>query len=275
MVKDGEFTQKNYDVFRKNLKEMIKINPLRKKVPLIKRTLVKIDKIGEKIDRCKDYRVTQPSRYYSKTSGRCQEEFLMSHKSFNRNNVPYESMKLDKHCKMIEQILNFFVNDQKSNVFTEIMEDRESYLSEESNWWQKWCYFINFHYNMSLSLLLSHILIVINQWWGRWLSSGPPFKRYNELSAKCRQSSKLHFKLRGGEPNGVYNMPSRKNIEDLSSCKLPRTLRYWFAIFGSRAVALEGFQFFARQRAKHHLWLFRAELCSQSWATHQWKDTKM
>jgi hypothetical protein len=118
MVKDNEFTQKNYDVFRNNLKEMIKINPLRKKVPLIKRALIKIDRIGEKTDCCKDYRVPHPSRYYSKTSGRCQEEFLMSHKSFNRNNVPYESMKIDKHCKMIDQILNFFINDHKSNAST-------------------------------------------------------------------------------------------------------------------------------------------------------------
>jgi hypothetical protein len=46
MVKDAEFTQKNYDAFRKNLKEMIKINPLRKKVPLIKRALGKVDRIG-------------------------------------------------------------------------------------------------------------------------------------------------------------------------------------------------------------------------------------
>lgn len=46
MVKDSELTQKNYDVFRNNVKEMIKINSLRKKVPLIKRALGKIDRIG-------------------------------------------------------------------------------------------------------------------------------------------------------------------------------------------------------------------------------------
>jgi len=42
MVKDNEFTQKNYDLFRNNLKEMIKINPLRKKVSAIKKVLTKV-----------------------------------------------------------------------------------------------------------------------------------------------------------------------------------------------------------------------------------------
>jgi len=36
---DYEYTQKNYDHFRTDLKEMIKINALRKKVPIIKNNL--------------------------------------------------------------------------------------------------------------------------------------------------------------------------------------------------------------------------------------------
>lgn len=48
----------------------------------------------------------------------------MSHRSFNRNNVPYESMKIDKHCKMIDQILNFFTSDLKTTKAIDIKEER-------------------------------------------------------------------------------------------------------------------------------------------------------
>ena len=41
MNKDSEYVQKNYEVFRNNVKEMIKVNTLRKHVPMIKQALVR------------------------------------------------------------------------------------------------------------------------------------------------------------------------------------------------------------------------------------------
>lgn len=107
MTKDSEFIQKNYDSFRNNLKEMIKVNSLRKSVPLIKQALNKVEKVGERTYRGKDYCLPRASKYHFRTSGKSREECLLSHRSFNRNNVAYESARIDKHCKIIDQILNF------------------------------------------------------------------------------------------------------------------------------------------------------------------------
>ncbi len=41
MNKDGEYVQKNYEIFRNNVKDMIKVNRLRKHVPMIKKALVR------------------------------------------------------------------------------------------------------------------------------------------------------------------------------------------------------------------------------------------
>lgn len=107
MTKDSEFVQKNYDSFRNNLKEMIKVNSLRKNVPLVKQALTRAEKVGERIYRGKDYCLPRASKYHSRTNGKSREECLLSHRSFNRNNVSYESARIDKHCKIIDQILNF------------------------------------------------------------------------------------------------------------------------------------------------------------------------
>jgi hypothetical protein len=48
MTKDSGFVQKNYENFRTNVKEMIKVNSLRKNVPTIKRALAKAERVGER-----------------------------------------------------------------------------------------------------------------------------------------------------------------------------------------------------------------------------------
>ena len=127
---DSEFTQKNYDGFRYNLKEMIKVNSLRKKVPTIKIVMEKVKKIGEKKYKGKDYLVPKASKFYRSNDTKSQDEFLQTHRSYNRNNVVYESIKIDKHCKIIDQIINFFETDIK-NMVKPINEERESTMSEE------------------------------------------------------------------------------------------------------------------------------------------------
>ena len=86
---------------------MIKVNSLRKKVPLIKTTLEKVRKIGDKKYKGKDYCLPKASKFY-KCNNKSQEEFMQTHRSYNRNNVGYESVKIDKHTKIIDQIMNFF-----------------------------------------------------------------------------------------------------------------------------------------------------------------------
>jgi len=61
---DSEFTQKNYDNFRITLKDMIKVNSLRKKVPLIKKTLEKVRIIGDKKYQGIDYCLPKASKFY-------------------------------------------------------------------------------------------------------------------------------------------------------------------------------------------------------------------
>lgn len=131
MVRDNEFTQKNHEAFRHNLKEMIKVNSLRKKVPIIKHVLSKVARIGEKTYRGKDYCLPKASKFHIHAAQPSQEEFLMSHRSFNRNNVGYESLKIDKHCKIIDQILNFFINDHRPASPHRIPEERESSHAED------------------------------------------------------------------------------------------------------------------------------------------------
>lgn len=48
MTKDNEFVQKNYESFRNNVKEMIKVNSLRKNVPMVKQALTRAEKVGER-----------------------------------------------------------------------------------------------------------------------------------------------------------------------------------------------------------------------------------
>ena len=86
---DSEFIQKNYDCFRQNLKDMIKVNSLRKKVPMIKTTLEKVRKIGEKKYKGKDYLVPKASKFYQSNDSKSQDEFMQTHRSYNRNNVTY------------------------------------------------------------------------------------------------------------------------------------------------------------------------------------------
>lgn len=107
MTKDSEFVQKNYDTFRNNLKEMIKVNTLRKSVPLVKQALSRAEKVGKRSYRGKEYCLPRASKYHLRNSDKSREECLLSHRSFNRNNVTYESARIDKHCKIIDQILNF------------------------------------------------------------------------------------------------------------------------------------------------------------------------
>ena len=33
---------------------------------------------------------------------------MQTHRSYNRNKVGYESIKIDKDCKVIDQIMDFF-----------------------------------------------------------------------------------------------------------------------------------------------------------------------
>lgn len=58
-------------------------------MPLIKIALDKTRKIGEKAYRGKDYLLPKASKFYQRSGDRSQDEFLQSHKSFNRNNVAY------------------------------------------------------------------------------------------------------------------------------------------------------------------------------------------
>ena len=67
---------------------MIKVNSLRKKVPLIKTALSKVRKIGEKKYRGKDYLVPKASKFHQRND-RSQDEFMQTHRSYNRNNVTY------------------------------------------------------------------------------------------------------------------------------------------------------------------------------------------
>ena len=41
---------------------------------------------------------------------------MKTHRSYNRNNVGYESTKLDRLAKIIDQIMNFFISDFKTVV---------------------------------------------------------------------------------------------------------------------------------------------------------------
>lgn len=93
---------------------MNKVNSLRRKMPLIKTALEKSRMIGDKTYRGKDYMLPKASKFYQRDGNRSQDEFMQSHKSFNRNNVVYESTKIDKHCKIIDQMLNFFENDSRT-----------------------------------------------------------------------------------------------------------------------------------------------------------------
>ena len=68
---------------------MIKVNSLRKKVPVIKKALDKVKKIGEKKYRGKDYLVPKASKFYHRGNNKSQEEFMQTHRSYNRNNVTY------------------------------------------------------------------------------------------------------------------------------------------------------------------------------------------
>lgn len=115
--------QKNYEGFRNNVKEMIKVNSLRKKVPMIKRVITRAEKIGERSYLGREYCIPRASKYHSKSNERSREEFLMSHRSFNRNNLPYESQRIDRHCRIIDQLLNFMANEQR-NYVREIKEER-------------------------------------------------------------------------------------------------------------------------------------------------------
>jgi hypothetical protein len=54
----------------------------------------------------------------------------MSHRSSNRNNLSSETLRIDKHCRIIDQILNFFSTEQKNQI-KQIAEVRESYLSDD------------------------------------------------------------------------------------------------------------------------------------------------
>ena len=129
---DSSYTQNNYDGFRRSLKEMIKVNSLRKKVPVIKTALKKVRNLGEKKYRGNDYFVPKASKFYQRSGNKSQEEFLQSHRSYNRNNVGYESLKIDKHCKMIDQIMNFIETDTKNSARSKarITEEKESLAAE-------------------------------------------------------------------------------------------------------------------------------------------------
>jgi hypothetical protein len=119
---DTEYPQNNYSGFRKSLKDMIKVNSLRKKVPVIKTALEKVRKIGEKKYKGKDYCLPKASKFCH-GGNRSQEEFMQTHRSYNRNNVTYESLKIDKHVKIIDQIMNFLENDLRTSV-RPIVEER-------------------------------------------------------------------------------------------------------------------------------------------------------
>lgn len=83
-------------------------------MPIIKSAMGKVRLIGQKKYKGKDYLVPKASKFYRRAGGdRSHDEIIQSHKSYNRNNVAFESVKIDKLCKILDQILNFFVCDAK------------------------------------------------------------------------------------------------------------------------------------------------------------------
>lgn len=94
---------------------MIKVNSLRRKVPMIKINLEKVRKIGDKKYEGKEYFVPKASKFHNYSNDRSQDEFMLTHRSYNRNNVAFESNKIDKQCKIIDQIINFFLSDSKKS----------------------------------------------------------------------------------------------------------------------------------------------------------------
>ncbi len=83
----------------------------------------KVRKIGEKKYKGKEYLVPKASKFYQRSGDKSQDEFMQSHKSYNRNNVTYESIKINKHCKIIDQIMNFFLSESKF-ISKAIIEER-------------------------------------------------------------------------------------------------------------------------------------------------------
>lgn len=68
---------------------MIKVNTLRKKVPMIKSNLDKALRIGEKKFRGNNYLIPKASKFHLYSKERSQDEFVLTHRSFNRNNITY------------------------------------------------------------------------------------------------------------------------------------------------------------------------------------------
>lgn len=57
-------------------------------MPLIKQVVAKAGRIGHK-NYSGQYQLLKASKYCQPSGERSQDEFLQSHKSFNRNNVTY------------------------------------------------------------------------------------------------------------------------------------------------------------------------------------------
>lgn len=66
---------------------MIKINALRKKVPMIKNNLQRTFKIGEKKFKGNNYIIPKASKFHLNNKERSQDEFMLTHRSFNRSNI--------------------------------------------------------------------------------------------------------------------------------------------------------------------------------------------
>lgn len=111
--KDDLYVQKNYDIFRKDISQLIKVGSLRKKVPIIKKAIHKVETIGSKKYSGLHYYVPQASKFRSKGYENRREEVLVSHRSHNRNELSISSIKMNRACKVIDQILNFFMAQQK------------------------------------------------------------------------------------------------------------------------------------------------------------------
>jgi hypothetical protein len=72
-------------------------------------------RIGDKKYEGKEYFVPKASKFHNYSNDRSQDEFMLTHRSYNRNNVAFESNKIDKQCKIIDQIINFFLSDSKKS----------------------------------------------------------------------------------------------------------------------------------------------------------------
>jgi hypothetical protein len=80
---------------------MIKVNTLRKKVPMIKNNLEKALKIGDKKFKGLNYFIPKASKFHLYSKERSQDEFVLTHRSFNRSNINHDSNKIDKYCKIL------------------------------------------------------------------------------------------------------------------------------------------------------------------------------